>query len=199
MIEFARDAEGQRAQLREERAARGDVSLPELEEWLVVGNRLEAAGFAEGAADAYRNALVLNDAVPQAHLGLGRALLDSEDPDGAVDAFLAAAAADERSADTGTEALLDDPDEDPWYGVGLAEHVRGRFQDAVTAYGRCAERYPEFAEPLLELARCHLAMGEREAAARAGRLAMNAAKHRPRFCQEVEALLRDAGAVIPEE
>src|SRR5258706_2643324 len=84
MIEFASDAEGQRAQLRAERAARGEPGLAPAEEWCVVGWRLETAGFAQGAADAWRQAVALAPALPRAHLGLGRTLLALKDPDGAA-------------------------------------------------------------------------------------------------------------------
>ncbi|MHC4820190.1 MAG: tetratricopeptide repeat protein [Planctomycetota bacterium] len=195
MIEFAPDADGQLAQMREERAARGAPSLTEVDEWLIVGNRLLVAGFGEGAVDAFRRLIELDAGVPQAHFGLGHALLDAEDPDGALKAFRNALDADAVADESGHEALLDDPDEDPWYGIGLAEHVRGNFREALAAYGRCAERYPEFPEVRFEMVRCHLALGEPGEAGRVGRDALEVARHRPRFCEELKALLSDAGAV----
>jgi tetratricopeptide (TPR) repeat protein len=189
---FAPDAEGQRAQLRSERSARGEPVLPPAEEWCVVGYRLETAGFPAGAVDAWRAALAADPAMPQAHLGLGRSLLSLGQADGAADAVRAALAAHEAAPGTGAEPLLDDPDEDPWYVLGLAEHQRGRLGDAVEAYERSARAYPWFAEPLVEAARAELARGDRDRAVHAARRALERARWRPELAREVEALIAEA-------
>ncbi len=190
VIEFPSGAEAQRDLLRRERAERGEPALPEEREWAVAAWRLEVAGHHAAAAEAWRRALSARAGMPQALLGLGRALLDGGDPDGAVEAFRAAAAANRDAADRGLEPLLPDPDEEPAYGIGLAEHARGRHEAALAAYAECVERHPYFPEPLLEMARCHLALGRPEEAARCCRLATERAPQRPGFREDAEALLR---------
>ncbi len=192
MMEFAPDAAGQRAQLRAERGARGEPVLPPAEEWCVVAYRLETAGFPTGAAEAWRAALALVPALPQAHLGLGRSLLALKDADGAAASARAALEAHGAAASRGVEPLLDDPDEDPWYVLGLAEHLRGRLGDAVAAYARSAEAYPWFPEPLLEMARAELARGDAARAADAAHRALERAKWRPELAREVAKVLEDA-------
>jgi tetratricopeptide (TPR) repeat protein len=189
--EFVRDARGQREQLRAERAARGEPILPPAKEWCVVAYRLEAAGFASGAAEAWGEALGIDPALPQAHLGLARALLGLGRGEDAAASCLRALEADGRARESGAEALLEDPDEDPWYCLGLAEHLRGRFGEAAAAYRRSAEAYPWFPEPMYELARAEAARGDRAAASEAARQALRRAKWRPEFAREVSALLAD--------
>ena len=187
--EYPSDAAGQRAMLRAERALRKEPDLPPAQEWTVVAHRLEAAGFPEGAAVAWRSAIALEPGLPLAHLGLGRTLLDLGDADGAAASLRAAMEADRVAAAKGLEALLDDPDDDPWYPLGQAEHLRGRLDAAVEAYGKSAERFPWFAEPLLEMARAQVARGDRAAvAATVGRL-LQRARHRPELRAEAERLL----------
>jgi len=192
--EYPRDAAGQREMLRAERAVRGEPALPPGQEWCVVGYRLDMAGFPEGAAAAWREALALEAGLPQAHLGLGRALLELGDAEGAVNAIRAAMEADGLAAGRGLESLLDDPDDDPWYALGMAEHLRGRLDDAVRAYERSAGRFPWFAEPVLEKARAEMARGDRAAAAAACREAIHRARHRPEFRREAERLLAECGS-----
>jgi len=192
MREFAPDADGQRAQLREERAARGEPALPGAQEWSIVAYRLETAGHPAGAADAWRAALAVDPSLPQAHLGLGRSLLALRDGEGAAAAARAALQAHEAAVARNGERLLDDPDEDPWYVLGLAEHLRGRLAEAVDAYARSAAAYPWFPEPLLEMARAELARGDRVRAADAANRALQRAKWRPDFAREVEQVLSAA-------
>jgi len=189
LSEFARDARGQREALRAERGARGEPALDPPREWCVTAYRLEAAGFFEGAADAWREALALDAALAQAHLGLARALLSLSDGEGAAAACLRAIEEDGRAREGGGEALLDDPDEDPWYCLGLAEHLRGRLDAAAEAYRRSGRDYPWFPEPMYELARVEAARGDRAAAAEAARQAIRRARWRPEFAREVQALL----------
>lgn len=198
MRETPADAPGQRDQLRAERAARGEPPLPPAEEWAVVAWRLDAAGHAAGAAAAWREVLSLEGRSPRAHLGLGRALLDGGDAEGAAAALRAAAEWNRRAAETGQEPLLDDPDEDPSYPLGLAEHMAGRLDAAVEAYARAAAAFPWFAEPLLERARAELARGDRAAAAAAAREALRRARHRPGFSAQAERLLGEAGGAAPD-
>ncbi len=192
MREIASDAAGQRERFRAERAARGEAPLPAAEEWCVVAWRLESAGFPAGAADAWRAALAVEPRMPRARLGLGRALLDLGEADGAAAAFRAALEAHAAAAANGMDPLLDDPDEDPWYPLGLAEHLAGRLDAAVLAYARAAEAYPWFAEPVLEAARAELARGNRPAAAAAAAEAIRRSRHRPEFRAEAERLAREA-------
>jgi tetratricopeptide (TPR) repeat protein len=151
--------------------------------------RLESAGFAAGAAEAWRAALEADPGLPQAHLGLGRALLSLRDPAGAASAARRALDAHAAAAARGAEGLLEDPDEDPWYVLGQAEHLRGDLAAAVEAYGRSAGRFPWFAEPLFEAARAEMARGDAAAAADAARRALRRARWRPGFAREIEALL----------
>ena len=192
MKEFATDAEGQRRQLRAEREARGEEPLPPGEEWTVVAHRLEAGGFHRGAADAWHEALDCRPAAPRAHLGLARALVALGDGKAAAAAALAALDANSSAAERRAEALLDDPDEDPWYVLGQAEHLRGRLVEAIAAYGRSHRAYPWFAEPLVETARAELARGEKARAADAARRALEILKFRPDTAREVRGLLEEA-------
>ncbi len=192
MIEFASDAPGQVRQLRAQRAARGEAPLPPGEEWCVAAHRLEAAGFPRGAADAWREALGVLPGLPRAHLGLARALLALGDGNGAAAAALAALDAHSSAAERGVEALLDDPDEDPWYLLGQAEHLRGRLPEAVAAYGKSAGTYPWFAEPLVEMARAEMARGDARRAADAARRALAVLKWKPEMAREVRAILDEA-------
>jgi len=192
MKEFAQDASGQRAQLRAERGARGEPDLAPAQEWCVVAYRLETAGHPSGAADAWREALSLQAGLPQALLGLGRALLALGDGDGAAESCRKAVEADLAATERGLERLLDDPDEDPWYCIGLAEHLRGRLEEAIAAYARSAERYPWFPEPLLEMARAEMARGNAKAAEDAARRALKRSRWRPDFEREVQAVLKSA-------
>jgi tetratricopeptide (TPR) repeat protein len=190
--EFAPDARGQREQLRAERGARGEAALPAAAEWCIVAHRLEAAGFQKGAADAWREALEVEPRLPGAHLGLARALLALGDAAGAAKESRAALDLHPLAADAGVEPLLDDPDEDPWYTLGQAEHLAGRLDEAAAAYAKSAEKYPWFPEPLLETARVELARGRRDAAADAARKALKRARFRPDFAREVQAILSQA-------
>jgi tetratricopeptide (TPR) repeat protein len=192
MKEYAPDAAGQIRQLRTERAARGEEPLPPAEEWCIVGHRLEAAGFHRGAADAWREALAATPAQPQAHLGLCRALLALGDGNGAAAAALDALDAHDTASDRGVEPLLDDPDEDPWYLLGLAEHLRGRLPEAVAAYAKSSATYPWFVEPILETARAELARGRADRAADAARRALHMLKGRPEMAGEVRSILDEA-------
>lgn len=192
MNEFASDARGQVGQLRAERSARGEKPLPAKEEWCIAAHRLEAAGFHRGAADAWREALAAAPALPLAHLGLGRALLALGDGDGAANSALAALDAHATAAERGVEALLDDPDEDPWFLLGQAEHLRGRIPEAVAAYAKSALTYPWFAEPLVEMARAEMARGDPARAADAARRALLVLKWRPEMAREVQAILDEA-------
>ena len=188
MNEFPSDAAGQREMLRAERTLRKEPALAPAAEWSIVAHRLDAAGFPAGAAEAWRAALAAQPGLPQAHLGLGRMLVELGDAEGAVASLRAALEADRVAADRGLEALLDDPDDDPWYPLGLAEHLRGRLEAAVEAYGRSAERFPWFAEPLLEMARAHIARGDRAAASAAVDGLLARARHRPELRAEAERL-----------
>ena len=192
MKEFARDAKGQREQLRAERGARKEPALDPAKEWCVVAYRLETAGYPAGAAEAWREALAARDGMPQALLGLARAQLSQKDGAGAAESARAALEADKVATERGLEKLLDDPDEDPWYCLGLAEHLRGRFDDAVAAYAKSAELYPWFPEPLLEMARVEMARGNAAAAADAARRALKRSKWRPEFEKDVREVLRSA-------
>ena len=154
--------------MRAERAARGEPPLPEAGEWCVAAYRLAAAGYPGGAAEAWRRALAAEGNMPQAHLGLGRALLDLGDADDSAASFRSAEECHRLAAERGLEPLLEDPDEDPWYPLGLAEHMAGRLDAALAAYARAAKAYPWFAEPVLESVRTELARGNREVAAAAG-------------------------------
>jgi len=149
------------------------------------------AGRPAAAAEAYRAALRAHPRLPQAHLGLGRALLDLRDAAGAAAALAAAVEVDRRAAEHGVEPLLDDPDEDPHYLLGMAEHLRGDLAAAVAHYERSAARFPSFAEPLLEIARCRLARGERDLAAAACERILSR-RRRPSVAEEARALLAEA-------
>jgi tetratricopeptide (TPR) repeat protein len=192
MIEFASDAEGQVRQVRAERAARGEKPLPPVEEWTVSAHRLEAAGYPRGAADAWRKALAEAPALPQAHLGLGRALLALGDGEGAANAALAALDSHATAAERGVEALLDDPDEDPWFLLGQAQHLRGRFPEAIAAYARSVQSFPWFAEPLVEMARAEMARGGWAKAADAAKRALLVLKWKPDMARDVQAILDEA-------
>ena len=194
LSEFAQDARGQREMLRAERAARGEPALAPEREWCVAAYRLEAAGFPSGAADAWREALALDASIAQAHLGLARSLISLSDGEGAAAACRRAIEEDGRARAGGREGLLDDPDEDPWYCLGLAEHLCGRFDAAAEAYRRSARDYPWFAEPMYELARVEAARGDRAAAGEAARQALRRARWRPEFAREVQTLLDGIGA-----
>jgi tetratricopeptide (TPR) repeat protein len=163
-------------------------------EWCVTAYRLEAAGFPEGAAESWREALALDGSIAQAHLGLARALLSLSDGEGAAASCRRALEEDGRARESGREGLLDDPDEDPWYCLGLAEHLRGRLDDAAEAYRRSARDYPWFAEPMYELARVEAARGDHGAAGEAARQALRRARWRPDFAREVSQLLESIAA-----
>ena len=105
--------------------------------------------------------------------------------------------ADREAAAAGREALLDDPDDDPWYPMGLAEHLCGRFEEAVQAYRKSAERFPWFAEPVLEMARAEMARGARAAAAEACREVIRRSEYRPEFRSEAERILAECGGPPP--
>jgi len=192
MNEFASDAEGQVRQLRAEREARGEKPLPPAEEWCVTAHRLEAAGHARGAADAWRFAVASAPGIPLAHLGLARSLLALGDGDGASAAALAALDADATAEERGVEALLDDPDEDPWFLLGQAQHLRGRFPEAIAAYARSVQSFPWFAEPLVEMARAEMARGGWAKAADAARRALLVLKWKPEMARDVQAILDEA-------
>jgi tetratricopeptide (TPR) repeat protein len=195
--EFAKDAAGQRDQLRAERSARAEPPLPGAQEWCVVAHRLDAAGFHAGAAEAWRAALAAEPGLPRAHLGLGRALLETGDADGAAAAFRSAEECNGLAAERGLEPLLDDPDEDTWYPLGLAEHMAGRLDAAVASYARSARAHPWFAEPVLETARAEMARGDRRAAAAAAAEAVRRTRHRPEFRADAERILAEAGGEEP--
>lgn len=189
MIEFPSGAEEHRDFLRREREASGGAPLEGAREWIVVGFRLEAAGYAAGALDAYDAALREAPASASAHLGRSRALLDLDRAAASLAAAEEAERAHRDATASGGEGLLDDPDEDTAYRRGLALHRLGRFDEALLAYAACAGLHPYFAEVHLEAARAHRARGDETSARASCEISLSRAARRPGFREEVEEFL----------
>src|SRR5256712_1198124 len=122
------------------------------EQWFALGLELEVSE-ADEARDAYRRALELDPHHADAHVNLGRLLVEADRAEEAETHFRAAV------ADHPAHATA-------WFNLGIALEDRRRPNDAVKAYEQAIVADRRLADAYFNLARLYEQAGERGAAAR---------------------------------
>lgn len=137
---------------RQAAAARRVEQDLDAEEWFELGVELEVSDPDE-ARDAYRRALELDPHHAEAHVNLGRLLVESERAEEAETHFRA--------------VLADHPDHaTAWFNLGIALEDRRRTNDAVKAYEQAIAADRRLADAYFNLARLYEQAGKRAAALR---------------------------------
>lgn len=137
---------------RQAAAARRVEQDLDAEEWFELGLELEVSDPDE-ARDAYRRALELDPHHAEAHVNLGRLLVESERAEEAETHFRA--------------VLVDHPDHaTAWFNLGIALEDRRRANDAVKAYEQAIAADRRLADAYFNLARLYEQAGKRAAALR---------------------------------
>ena len=137
---------------RQAAAARRVEQDLDAEEWFELGLELEVSDPDE-ARDAYRRALELDPHHAEAHVHLGRLLVESERAEEAETHFRA--------------VLADHPDHaTAWFNLGIALEDRRRTNDAVKAYEQAIAADRRLADAYFNLARLYEQAGKRAAALR---------------------------------
>lgn len=137
---------------RQAAAARRVERDLDAEEWFELGLELEVSDPDE-ARDAYRRALELDPHHAEAHVNLGRLLVESERAEEAETHFRA--------------VLADHPDHaTAWFNLGIALEDRRRPTDAVKAYEQAIAADRRLADAYFNLARLYEQAGKRAAALR---------------------------------
>jgi tetratricopeptide (TPR) repeat protein len=137
---------------RQAAAARRVEGELDADEWFELGLELEVSA-PDDARDAYRRTLELDPHHADAHVNLGRLLIELD---------LAAEAEPHFRA-----ALAERPDHaTACYNLGVALEDQGRRADAADAYRRALTAQPRFADAHYNLARLYEAAGKRAAALR---------------------------------
>jgi tetratricopeptide (TPR) repeat protein len=137
---------------RQAAAARRVEEDLDAEAWFELGVELEVSDPDE-ARDAYRRALELDPHHAEAHVNLGRLLIESERAEEAETHFRA--------------VLADHPDHaTAWFNLGIALEDRRRTNDAVKAYEQAIAADRRLADAYFNLARLYEHAGKRAAALR---------------------------------
>ena len=137
---------------RQAAAARRVEEDLDAEAWFELGVELEVSDPDE-ARDAYRRALELDPHHAEAHVNLGRLLVESERAEEAETHFRA--------------VLADHPDHaTAWFNLGIALEDRRRTNDAVKAYEQAIAADRRLAAAYFNLARLYEQAGKRAAALR---------------------------------
>ena len=137
---------------RQAAAARRVEEDLDAEAWFELGVELEVSDPDE-ARDAYRRALELDPHHAEAHVNLGRLLVESERAEEAETHFRA--------------VLTDHPDHaTAWFNLGIALEDRRRTNDAVKAYEQAIAADRRLADAYFNLARLYEQAGKRAAALR---------------------------------
>jgi tetratricopeptide (TPR) repeat protein len=137
---------------RQAAAARRIEEDLDAEAWFELGVELEVSEPDE-ARDAYRRALELDPHHAEAHVNLGRLLIESERAEEAETHFRA--------------VLADHPDHaTAWFNLGIALEDRRRTNDAVKAYEQAIAADRRLADAYFNLARLYEQAGKRAAALR---------------------------------
>jgi tetratricopeptide (TPR) repeat protein len=137
---------------RQAAAARRVEEDLDAEAWFELGVELEVSDPDE-ARDAYRRALELDPHHAEAHVNLGRLLIESERAEEAETHFRA--------------VLADHPDHaTAWFNLGIALEDRRRTNDAVKAYEQAIAADRRLADAYFNLARLYEQAGKRAAALR---------------------------------
>jgi tetratricopeptide (TPR) repeat protein len=137
---------------RQAAAARRAEQDLDAEEWFELGVELEVSDPDE-ARDAYRRALELDPHHAEAHVNLGRLLVESERAEEAETHFRA--------------VLADHPNHaTAWFNLGIALEDRRRTNDAVKAYEQAIAADRRLADAYFNLARLYEQAGKRAAALR---------------------------------
>ncbi len=145
---------GQPAPLARRRAAAARRVEEDLdaEQWFALGLELEVSE-ADEARDAYRRALELDPHHADAHVNLGRLLVEADRAEEAETHFRAAV------ADHPAHATA-------WFNLGIALEDRRRPNDAVKAYEQAIVADRRLADAYFNLARLYEQAGKRAAALR---------------------------------
>lgn len=137
---------------RQAAAARRVEQDLDAEEWFELGLELEVSDPDE-ARDAYRRALELDPHHAEAHVNLGRLLVESERAEEAETHFRA--------------VLADHPDHaTAWFNLGIALEDRRRTNEAIKAYEQAIAADRRLADAYFNLARLFEQAGKRAAALR---------------------------------
>jgi tetratricopeptide (TPR) repeat protein len=137
---------------RQARAARRLEDEFDVEAWFDLGLELEVSA-PEDARDAYRRALELDPHHADAHVNLGRLLIDAERAE---------------EAETHFRAVLADLPEHAtgWFNLGIALEDQRRPGDAIKAYEQAIAANRHLADAYFNLARLYEQAGKRAAAVR---------------------------------
>jgi tetratricopeptide (TPR) repeat protein len=137
---------------RQAAAARRVEEDLDAEQWFDLGVELEVSDPDE-ARDAYRRALELDPHHAEAHVNLGRLLVESERAE---------------EAETHFRAVLTDQPEHAtaWFNLGIALEDRRRPNEAIKAYERAIAADRRLADAYFNLARLYEQAGKRAAALR---------------------------------
>jgi tetratricopeptide (TPR) repeat protein len=137
---------------RQARAARRLEDELDAEAWFDLGLELEVSA-PEDARDAYRRALELDPHHADAHVNLGRLLIDAEHAE---------------EAETHFRAVLADLPQHAtgWFNLGIALEDQRRPGDAIKAYERAIAANRHLADAYFNLARLYEQAGKRAAALR---------------------------------
>jgi tetratricopeptide (TPR) repeat protein len=133
-------------------ASRTAVIERSASEWFEIGCELEASS-PQGARDAYRRAVEIDDDHASAHLNLGRLLHEARDLPGAERHYRRALDAEPEDA---TAA----------FNLGVALEDQGRTAEAVVFYERATSCDPDFEDAYHNLVRLHELAGDKAAALR---------------------------------
>src|SRR5260370_399105 len=153
-----------RARARAAAARRVEEDL-DAEQWFALGLELEVSE-ADEARDAYRRALELDPHHADAHVNLGRLLVEADRAEEAETHFRAAV------ADHPGHATA-------WFNLGIALEDRRRPNDAVKAYEQAIVADRRLADAYFNLARLYEQAGEKGAAPRPLSLYRRVARNGP--------------------
>jgi tetratricopeptide (TPR) repeat protein len=137
---------------RQAAAARRAEDDLDAEQWFGLGLELEVSAPGE-ARDAYRRALELDPHHADAHVNLGRLLVEADRAEEAETHFRAVVAEHPEHATA-------------WFNLGIALEDRRRTNDAVKAYERAIAADRRLADAYFNLARLYEQSGKRAAALR---------------------------------
>lgn len=137
---------------RKAEAARREEAAYDAEAWFELGLELEVSA-PQDARDAYRRALELDPRHADAHVNLGRLLVDAERAE---------------EAETHFRAVLADRPESAtaWYNLGVTLEDQRRPNEAIKAYERAIASDRRLADAYFNLARLYEQAGKRAAALR---------------------------------
>lgn len=128
-------------------ARRTPAGVLNADEWLDTGRRWEEEQDWPQAERAYRQALAVQPAFPEAHFNLGNVLRSQERLAAAAECYAAAVKTDERFAPA-------------WYNLADVYEEQGRLAEAIACLRRALRADPDFADAHFNLAAALEALGD---------------------------------------